>query len=86
MWLATRWQTYYSMLAFVGSDNLSKSGITGPRSLLEFPWEREAPAITDDEVKQLKSQMDGMREALRKARKSKPEAPISKLSKNPNNG
>ena len=38
-WSIARWQTYYIMEAFVGSDNMKKAGLFNPSSLLPLPWD-----------------------------------------------
>ena len=61
MWSATRWQTYYLMSSFVGSDGMRKSNINSPKDLLEFPWEKDAPPpLTDDEVEEIRKELEAL--------------------------
>lgn len=75
MWSATRWQTYYIMLAQCGSENLHKSRIYKPTDLIQFPWEKEkveVPQIIEDDVRELQAVMDAMsKEILAKAKQKK---------------
>jgi len=40
LWSATRWETYYIMQAFAGSDAMKKSGIHSPKDLMPLPWDK----------------------------------------------
>lgn len=75
IWSATRWGTYYTMLATCGSDNLHKARIYKPYDLIQFPWEREkveAPSISEDDVRELQAVMDAMnKEILEHAKQKK---------------
>lgn len=55
MWSATRWQTFHTMEAAIGTEALHKAGIRKPTDLLSFPWERKTGigTITDDEKKMM---------------------------------
>lgn len=58
LWSATRWQTYYLMLAQVGSKGMREAGIHRPSSLMTFPWEKEEQSpLSDDDVKELQDLM-----------------------------
>lgn len=58
LWSATRWQTYYTMMTTIGSDGMRKAGITSPKDLMEFPWEKSAPPpITEDDMEMLQKEM-----------------------------
>jgi hypothetical protein len=46
LWSAVRWQTYYTMAAQVGRDNMKKSGLYSPTDLLLFPWDNEGSGDT----------------------------------------
>lgn len=45
LWSATRWQTFYLMS--VGMADIKKAGITGPKDLIEFPWDDETKPKAD---------------------------------------
>ena len=61
LWSATRWQTYYIMSSFIGSDGMRKSGLTGPKDLLEFPWEKETePPLSDEEVDEIRKELENL--------------------------
>ena len=47
LWSSVRWQTYYTMSAQVGSDNMKKSGIYSPTDLIQFPWDSDGIEETD---------------------------------------
>jgi hypothetical protein len=66
MWTASRWQTFYLMSAFVGSDGMRKANITSPRDLLPFPWEKETTDISDKEIAELQAQMAAINAELEK--------------------
>ena len=65
LWSATRWETYYLMMATCGTDALQKSGIHNPLDLLRFPWEQVGgdedtsggDMPTEAEVKRLRQMM-----------------------------
>lgn len=61
MWSATRWQTFYIMSSFIGSDGMRKSGLTSPKDLLEFPWERDSsPPLSDEEVDEIRKELENL--------------------------
>ena len=67
MWSATRWQTYYIMLAQCGSENLRKNRIYKPTDLIQFPWEKEkveVQQVSEDDVRELRAVMDAMNEEI----------------------
>ena len=68
LWSSTRWSTYYIMMSFVGGDGMKKSGITSPKDLIQFPWEKEKVIITDDEQKALLKEIEAFNQM-----KSKPQ-------------
>lgn len=55
LWSSSRWQTYYIMSAFVGSDGMKKAGINSPKDLMEFPWEKDTPDYDDDDIASLQA-------------------------------
>ena len=52
MWSATRWQTFYMMMAQVGSKGMKESGINSPTDLIKFTWEddqqQDSGEVDDD--------------------------------------
>lgn len=61
LWSATRWQTYYTMMSTIGSDGMRKAGITSPKDLMEFPWEKDAPPpISESDMTMLRQEMDAI--------------------------
>ena len=75
MWSATRWQTYYIMLAQCGNENLRKNRIYKPADLIQFPWEKEKVEVqqaSEGDVRELQAIMDAMsEEILAKAKQNK---------------
>lgn len=71
LWSAVRWQTYYTMSAQVGSDNMKKNGIYSPTDLMRFPWdsdgseETDSAPISNKEVQRLQQLMREENERLK---------------------
>lgn len=60
LWAATRWQTYHMMLAQIGSEGMRNAGINKPADLMPFPWEVEAPFITEDEGARILAELEAL--------------------------
>ena len=61
LWSTTRWETYHLMCCQVGGDKLSEKGIHGPQDLIRLPWEREYTPITEEEVEELKKEIENFK-------------------------
>ena len=64
LWFAERWGTFYTMMAFCGSENMKKSGLNNPTDLLHLPWDNQHAAdgdageeLTENDVKRLRALM-----------------------------
>lgn len=59
IWSATRWQTYYFMVAFNGAQALSDAGIKSPKDLLPLQWDKKeadepsAAEVTPEDEKRM---------------------------------
>lgn len=60
LWSATRWQTYHIMLAQIGSEGMRSAGINKTADLMPFPWETEAPIITEDEEARILAELEAL--------------------------
>ena len=66
-WSATRWETFYLMSAFAGSDAMKKNGINDPTDLLHLPWEISSTTLpTIEEQEDLKDLMNNVKMPIRK--------------------
>ena len=59
LWSATRWETFYIMAAFAGTEKLKEAGIYSPSDLLKLPWDNQnnENLPTEEEVKELQDLM-----------------------------
>ena len=70
LWFAERWATYYTMMAFCGSDNMKKSGLNNPTDLLPLPWDQhEVHVMSDKEIAYEQALMDNINAQLAKQHK-----------------
>ena len=60
LWSATRWQTYHIMLAQIGSEGMRSAGINKTDALMPFPWETEAPIISEDEEARILAELEAL--------------------------
>jgi hypothetical protein len=60
LWSATRWQTYHIMLAQIGTEGMRNAGINKTSDLMPFPWEVEAPIITEDEEARILAELEAL--------------------------
>ena len=60
MWSSARWQTYHIMLAQIGSEGMRSAGINKTSDLMPFPWEAEAPIITEEEEARILAELEAL--------------------------
>jgi hypothetical protein len=66
LWSATRWQTFYLMSAFAGTDQMKKNHWHKPADLLQFPWEKEPAApMTEKEISDMQADMQAFQSIMR---------------------